>query len=113
MFTECSLVREAWTWTRRRLLSLLPPDMSDLSNQEFILMFFPKERCEGSMVWVIGTFMNWVYEEAVMKGRILTDLHVRGYMRYMFYEAMNTKMPEVGYIGEITVMQNDISDDNG
>ena len=113
MFAECSLVREAWTWTRRRVLSLLPEDMSDLSNQELLLMFFPKEMFENSIVWVIGTYMNWAYEEAVMKGRILTDHHVRGYLRYMWFQSLGTKMPDVGYIGGITVMENGVFDDNG
>ena len=94
-------------------MSLLPEDMADLSNEELLLMFFPKERNEDSMVWLVGNYMNWAYEEGVVKGRILTDCHVRGYMRYMFYQAMKTKMPEVGFIGGITVMQNDIFDDNG
>ena len=76
-------------------------------------MFFPKEQHEDSMVWVVGVYMDWAYEEAVMKGRVLTDLHARGYMRYMYYKSMRTKMPDVGYIRGITVMGNMIFDDNG
>ena len=110
MFSECGLVREAWTWIRRRLLSMLPDDMNDLANEELLLMFFPKERQENAMVWVVGTYMSWAYEEGVIKGRVLTDLHVRGYMRYMFYQSLSTKMPEVGYIREITVFENQVFD---
>ena len=113
MFAECTLVREAWTWVRRRLMGLLPDDMSDLSNEEFLLMFFPKELHENSMVWLVGVYMSWAYEEGVIKGRILTDHHVRAYTRYMFYQSRGTKMPEVGYIQGVTVMENDPFDDNG
>ena len=113
MFSECSLVREAWAWTRRRVLSLLPDDMSDLSNLELLLMFFPKEMFENSIVWVLGVYMNYVYEEAVIKGRLLSDHHVRGYMRYMYYQSKGTKMPDVGYIRGITVEGNGVSDDMG
>ena len=87
--------------------------MADLSNEEFLLMFFPKEMHENSMVWVVGTFMSWAYDEAVVKGRVLSDNHARGYMRYMFYQSMKMKMPEVGYIGGITIMENGVFDDNG
>ena len=113
MFSECELIREPWTWIRRRLLDLLPVDMADLSNIELLLMFFPKEAHENAMVWIVGTYMNWAYEEGVVKGRLLTDQHVKGYMRYMWYQSTRTKMPEVGYVREITVVENDVSDDNG
>ena len=102
MFTECVLVREAWCWVRKRLLDLLPDDMSDLSNTELVMFMFPKERFEDEMVWVMGVYMNWVYEEAVVKGRMLNDAHARGYMRYMYYQSLGTKMPQLGYISEVT-----------
>ena len=94
-------------------MSLLPGDMSDLSNEEFLLMFFPREMHENSMVWLVGTYMSWAYEEGVVKGRLLTDHHVRGYLKYMFYQSMGTNMPEVGYIQGVTIMRNDPFDDNG
>ena len=55
--------------------------------------------------------MGWVFEEAVQKGRVLNDAHVRGYMKYMYYQSLHTKMPQLGYISEIT--QNLVFDDNG
>ena len=111
MFTGCGLVREAWCWVRRRLLDLLPDDMADISNKELIMFLFPKERMEDEMVWVMGVYMGWVFEEAVQKGRVLNDAHVRGYMKYMYYQSLHTKMPQLGYISEIT--QNLVFDDNG
>ena len=92
---------------------MLPGDMNDLSNTELLHMFFPKERQETDMVWVVGMYMGWAYEEGVMKGRTLTDSHIRGYMRYMFHQSLSTKMPAVGYIAEITTFENQVSDDNG
>ena len=92
---------------------MLPEDMADLSNLEFVHMLFPRENRENECVWLMGTFMGWVYEEAVVRGRVLTDAHARGYMRYQFYQSLTKKMPEVGYICDITVSQNFVSDDNG
>ena len=113
MFTECGLVREAWCWVRGRLLSMLPDDMADLSNLEFVHMLFPKENMEDEMVWLMGTYMGWVYEEAVVRGRVLGDSHARGFMRYQYYQSLTKKMPEVGYIRDITVSRNLVFDDNG
>ena len=103
MFSECKLVREAWCWVRRRLLDLLPRDMADLSNMEFLMMMFPKEHFEDEMVWLLGVYMGWVYEEAVVKGRVLGDEHIRGYMRYMYFKSKQMKMPQLGYISEVTI----------
>ena len=113
MFSECGLIREAWCWMRKRLLDLLPEDMSDLSNMELLHMMFPKENREDELVWMVGTYMGWVWDEAVVKGRTLTDAHARGYMRYQYYQSLCTKMPEVGYISDITVSRNFVFDDNG
>ena len=103
MFSECKLVREAWCWVRRRLMDLLPRDMADLSNTEFLMMMFPREHFEDEMVWILGVYMGWVYEEAVVKGRVLGDGHIRGYMRYMYFQSKQTKMPQLGYISEVTI----------
>ena len=113
MFTECGLVREAWCWVRGRVLKLLPEDMNDLSNLEITHMLFPKERMENELVWLVGTYMGWVWDEAVVKGRVLADGHVRGYMRYEYYQTLCKKMPEVGFISEITTFENFVYDDNG
>ena len=110
MFTGCVLVREAWCWVRRRLLDLLPADMADLSGEEMTMFLFPKEFHDDEMVWVMATYMNWVYEEAVMKGRQLNDEHARAYMRYMFYQSKGTNMPQLGHISEITISQNQVFD---
>ena len=102
MFTECVLVREAWCWVRRRVLGLLPDDMVDLSNTELVMFMFPKERFEDEIVWLMGVYMGWVFDEAVVKGRMLNDAHARGYMRYMYYQSLGTKMPQLGFISEVT-----------
>ena len=111
MFTECKLVREAWCWVRRRVLSLLPDDMADLSNTELIMFMFPKEMFEDEVVWIMAMYMVWVYEEAVCKGRMLNDAHARGYMKYMYFQSLGTKMPQLGFISEVTT--NTVFDDNG
>ena len=66
---------------------MLPDDMADISNLELIHMMFPKERREDDMVWLLGCYMSWVYEEAVVKGRRLNDQHIKSYMQYMFFQS--------------------------
>ena len=89
---------------------MLPADMMDLSNTELVHMMFPKERQEDDMVWLLGCYMAWVFEEAVVKGRLLNDAHIKAYMQYMFFKSKQMNMPQIGHISEITVSQNQIFD---
>ena len=93
-------------------MMMLPRDMSDLSNFELIHMVFPKEMWEVQIVWLLGTFLGWVYMEAVLKGRLLTDVEGRGYLRYKFKESLRRRVPDIGYIPEFFQDQ-DIVFDNG
>ena len=92
------------------MLDLLPMDMADLSSEELILLFYPKEQFEDELIWVVGNYMNYVWEEAVVKGRVLCEASVKGYLRYMYYQSRGMNMPQLGYISQITISQNDVYD---
>ena len=114
MFSECGLVKEAWCWTRRRALTLLPDDMADLSNLELLHMMFPRERQENELVWLIGNYMGWVYDEAVVKGRVLSAAHARAYFKYLWNQSKQTRMPQIVFIHDITTnLQQNVVFDNG
>ena len=114
MFTECGLVREAWGWTRRRIMTMLPRDMADLSNQEFIHLFYPKERMENEVIWILGTYMGLVFDEAVVRGRRLTIDYARSFFRYAWLETRRKSMPQIIFISDITTnLQQNLVFDNG
>ena len=115
MFTECGLVKDAWLWTRRRMLNMLPQDLpQDLSNQEFIQLFYPKENLENEVTWVIGTYMGLVYDEAFVRGRILTVDYARAFFRNAWLESKRKNMPQIIFISDITTnLQQNIVFDNG
>ena len=112
MFTECGLVREAWVWVRRRMLMMMPGIMAAISNYELIHMLFEGGLWEKQLTWIMGTYMGWVFGEAVIKGRCLSDSQVRGYLRYKFLEGLKKRMPDIGYIPEF-FQDRDIVFDNG
>ena len=91
---------------------MLPGIMAGLSNFELVHMLFPKGLWETQLTWLVGTFMGWAYMEAVVKGRKLSDVQARSYMKYKFNECLKKKMPTVGYIPEF-LQEQDIVFDNG
>ena len=83
VFCSCSRVVEAWLWMRSRFLQLLPTSIgaAGISNEEFILLQFPKDTMEAECVWLLGNFVEIVDNVAVAKNRKLNLDQVKGVMR--------------------------------
>ena len=78
--------------------------MQGLSNFELLHLTFPREVVENEVVWLVGTWVQLVYEEGVVRGRTLKHQFVRGHFRYKFLESQTIKMPQLNYIQDVTVM---------
>ena len=91
---------------------MMMPGIMGVSNFELVHMVFEGGLWEKQLNWIMGTYMGWVYGEAVIKGRLLSDSQVRGYLRYKFLEGLRKRMPDVGYIPEF-FQDRDIVFDNG
>ena len=104
LFTECDMVREGWGWLRTRLLMLLP-ECQRCSNWEMLHLVFPRDgRVENEMVWLLGQWVQMVYQEMVVRGRVMEDQFVRGHLRYKYYESLRMRMPQLNHISDVTVI---------
>jgi hypothetical protein len=73
IFCTCYKVRAAWQWTRRKILEFLsdqgrPPD---IDNIDIILAQFPKGRQESECILLLGTYLELVDKEVIMKQKEL------------------------------------------
>ena len=73
IFCTCYKVRAAWSWSRRKLLSFLadrgrPPDVS---NSDLLLARYPKSRQEDECLLLLGTYLELVDKEVVLKQKEL------------------------------------------
>ena len=92
LFAECCTVQEGWYWLRTRILGLLP-DYQGLSNFEIIHLMFPKDnRVEDEVMFLVGNWVQFVYEEVVVRDRKLVDQFVRGHFQYKVYENMKKRI---------------------
>ena len=68
---------------RSRLLQLLPTSIGavGISNEEFILLQFPKDTMEAECVWLLGNYVEIVDNVAVAKNRKLNLDQVKGVLR--------------------------------
>ena len=102
LFTECGKVQEGWLWVRTRILSLLQ-DYQGLSNFEILHLTFPRDgRVENEVMWLIGNWVQLVYEEGVIRDRNMKDQFVRGHYQYKFYESFSKKMPSLNHIPDVS-----------
>ena len=98
MFMECSLVREAWGWVRLRLLSLLPNGCGITSNFEFLNLMFEKYVMDNEAVWLIGSYIEFVWKEKLMKKKSVELQHLVGYIELKFKANKYSKKPSLGHI---------------
>ena len=66
IFIECVMVREDWGWVRMRLLGLLSEASARCSNFELINLMFEKHHMDTEAVWLVATFVEYVWLEKVM-----------------------------------------------
>ena len=65
---------------RRKLLQLLPHTIGAvaISNEDFILMHFPKDSFETECVWLLGNYMEVIETVVVGKAKNLKVEHLKG-----------------------------------
>ena len=104
VFTECDKVKEGWLWLRTRILLLLQ-DYQGLSNFELLHLTFPEDgRVENEVVWMLGNWVQLVYEERVLRDRKLSDQFVRGHFQFKYYQTLSMKIQMLNHIPDVTVI---------
>ena len=96
IFCICYKVRAAWSWTRRKVLEFLtdqgrPPNVS---NSDILLAQFPKSRQEDEYTLLLGTYMELVDKEAVLKQKELLANTVIGVLKTKTVSARSRAVPQ-------------------
>ena len=69
--------------TQYKLLQLLPTKVgaNGTSNQDFLLLNFPKDTMDKEVVWLIGNYCDIVQKICIVKKRKLSAQQAAGLMR--------------------------------
>ena len=97
LFCTCYKVKAAWQWTRMKMLEMMrdqgrPPDVR---NMDFILSMFPKCRQEAAVMLLLGTFVELVDRETVMKQKELLVNTVIGVLQNKSEYMQRRAVPQV------------------
>ena len=98
LFCECKFVREAWFWVRHRLLDLLPASHGQTSNFEFLNLMFDSFLLDKEIIWMIGIFVQLVWDFVVCKKKCLKLETVKSEYFLKFETHKTTKMPTLEHI---------------
>ena len=101
-FTECELVREAWGWLRLRMLELLPGECARTSNFEFISLMFEKHFFDKEVVWLIGSYVEFVWVEKLQKKRKVKINHLIGHLKLRYRMNQASHKPLLGFISNVS-----------
>ena len=96
IFCICYKVRAAWSWTRRKVLEFLtdqgrPPNVS---NSDILLAQFPKGRQEDECTLLLGTYVELVDRESVLKQKELLVNTVIGVLQTKTVSARSRAVPQ-------------------
>ena len=98
VFCECVLVREAWFWVRQRLLQMIPPSQGTTSNFEFINLMFDSSLMENEMVWILGMYVQLVWDIVICKKKTLKLETVKSELSLKYFTHKTSNMPSLAYI---------------
>ena len=82
MFQKCSRVVDAWDWLSGYIAKILVPNT--IEEEECLTLMFEKlatREQEDTVIWLLGTYYDYMMREAVGKGRTVTADELRGYMK--------------------------------
>ena len=92
-------MRVAWNWTKRKLVAFLtdqgrPPDVSNL---DILLARFPKGKQEDECTLLLGTYVELVDREVVLKDKELLVNTLIGVLKTKTESARNRAVPQVQF----------------
>ena len=68
VLAECKMVKILWSWFRKLVLRQMDRSWGRISNKEIIFLIFPKFKGETTVLWLISTYVYYIYTE-VFRGR--------------------------------------------
>ena len=98
IFSECQLVREAWFWTRQRLLDMVPQENASTSNFEFINLMFDSYVLENEVIWILGIWVELVWNFVICKKKSLNLETVKSEISLRFITHQNSNLPALAHI---------------
>lgn len=97
IFCKCYKVRAAWQWTRQKLTELWTDHGPAVvaTNMEILMQMYPPCRKEVVVSFLLGTFLEQVHSEVMLKGKDLLVDTLKGVLRFRLTQTRSRAVPFV------------------
>jgi hypothetical protein len=97
IFCSCYRVRAAWQWTKQKLMELLADGGPAVvtTNKEIIMQMYPSCRKEVEVSFILGTFLEQVHKEVMLKEKELLVNTLKGVLRSRLTQNRSRAVPDV------------------
>lgn len=82
LLQRCARVEAAWSWLFAFLNTLIPPGL--LLEEQCLTIFYqklPTGVMEDTVIWLLGSYYEYVIKEAMEKRRVVKEQELRGYLK--------------------------------
>ena len=97
IFCKCYKVKAAWQWTRQKLMELWTDHGPAViaTNMEILMLMYPPCRKEVAVSFLLGTFLEQVHSEVMLKGKDLLVDTLKGVLRSRLTQNRSRAVPFV------------------
>ena len=99
-YCHCLQVSRAWEWLKTLLL-LLDSTLSLVSDHDLLSFNFEKSMRENAVIWLLGSCIEIVESEVVVKENFLSVPSITGQLKQKKNAARYQAIPELGIIAGV------------
>ena len=82
-FCSCVKTRQAWSWVRLKILDLCDQGLMS-SNWELINLFLPATQFEQEIVWLVGNFVEYVWDNVFIRNSEVKLEKLFGFLSFKY-----------------------------
>lgn len=96
LFVNCQRIKQTWAWVRRKIVfDLLPEGSGNISDFELLHFAYPQSQHENEIVWLLSTYVHFVYYEVNRKSRQINVDKLKSVLQYRHLESCFSNRPPV------------------
>ena len=84
-FCLCQKTERVWSWVKAQIVKYIGQQLN-MSDWELINLFFPSSSFDQEVVWLISTYVLFVWENAFMRDADVKQEQFFGFLTYKYRE---------------------------
>ena len=95
-FTRCERVVDTWTCMRIEILRYGKFQKDSVDDWKILNLMFPKSRLEKELIWLVSSYILFVWDSVYVRGADVRAEQFFGYLRFKYKELRTTSSIQFG-----------------